>query len=29
MGISVICSRFYSWRMEKAGTDFFNLEYCK
>ena len=25
----MIITRFYSWRMEKAGTDFFNLEYCK
>jgi hypothetical protein len=25
----MIVTRFFSWRMEKAGTDFFNLEFCK
>lgn len=25
----LIATRFFSWRMEKSGTDFFNLEFCK
>ena len=27
--VQMIVTRFFSWRMEKAGTDFFNLEFCK